>query len=721
MARGKFSVLLPPSTIIPGSQSTVTSSVSDSLKSDYVFKSLPYQKVSRAAKMDTQSPSKASRRKDFRRAPHVQAVMDRIHLRRLNDAASKKAKDEDPQELRGVLEQFSKYDTILDHLVKKNKSLRTFVKTGDGGYLSGEVSLTTADVLHTLNELRLQRQKTFAKPEADSSSMENQHGLSPVRGKGSDKDEFRFSRRPTHKISPERAFNSKPGLRSIVPKEVNVKHWTSEDTSPDSRGSEMIPSLSLSNNATDVERSTLCCYQNKLPPRFRRLDSPLRRRSNPVLSRNGWTPTAFPRINTKPRTGLIPTRRLHNEKERLTARYQKGAEFYNSKFPITLNTTMLQSKSRNVSRKEESPGRSKETADSRDEQLSPQMKRHGARSTFLDRRASPPRREFVKIQVGKIIGSKHLSDEISSIVSDIKDPREHFLPVSPPRKDPFLGEMESQQSSVSPSEKARQLMSQVDKALIYSRELRFSQDRLGHDLLQIKDRYRKRNESMNLKVREGVGVGGVTGVVNRQKDAHRELGYFHNDCSNIVESEDGIIHIEDLPSLGNKRSSSYRVEDGLILVDEGSAFSETFQKEDRFIEDSSVRDDDDYDNIDDVSDQESWDIYSDDGQDGALETDALQSKRDEIQGLRVMPNNLVSSCSNSSISKKSFTGLEDRIADLQMEMQFNYNGEGDYKVVEEQKESKRTWFIPKKTKNHWDSESGTILPWRDNCGLLASF
>jgi hypothetical protein len=73
-----------------------------------------------------------------------------------------KAKGDDPQELRELLELFSTYDTILEHLVKKNKNLKTFVNGDIDEYPSAELSLTTVDISDTLDELRLERHNTFA-------------------------------------------------------------------------------------------------------------------------------------------------------------------------------------------------------------------------------------------------------------------------------------------------------------------------------------------------------------------------------------------------------------------------------------------------------------------------------------------------------------------------------------------------------------------------------
>ena len=219
----------PPPKIIPSSEVTATSSVSNSLPSDYVFKSLPAQKVPQRVRVDTQSPPKTSRRKDFRRAPHLQAAMDRLQQRRSNDAASLKAKGDDPQELRELLELFSTYDTILEHLVKKNKNLKTFVNGDTDEYPCGELSLTTVDILDTLDELRLQRHKTFERSEADSSYThlggDNKQGRSKSAGQRlrSGEDSYRSSLGKSHGPLPKSTLKSQPasGLRSSLPQRAN--------------------------------------------------------------------------------------------------------------------------------------------------------------------------------------------------------------------------------------------------------------------------------------------------------------------------------------------------------------------------------------------------------------------------------------------------------------------------------------------------------------------
>jgi hypothetical protein len=134
----------------------------------------------------------------------------------------------------------------------------------------------------------------------------------------------------------------------------------------------------------------------------------------------------------------------------------------------------------------------------------------------------------------------------------------------------FSGETESQLSSLAPSEKARRLKSEIDEAYLYSQELRASQERMRGDLLKIKERYKERDEARNERAFQvSKKVGSKVNDIGTRKE---NLPGLHEIPSlSVVQSEDGIIHVEEeVPPSYDQASVEYHIEDGTIYLDDRS-------------------------------------------------------------------------------------------------------------------------------------------------------
>jgi hypothetical protein len=110
-------------------------------------------------------------KRDFHRAPHLQAVMERIEQRRNRDREIEKRRKEQEQEQREkikardkeghieeVLEVLAKYDNILQNLVKKNSRLRAYRK-GLTNEIPTDSSCSTEQVLNDLDEVKMFKTK----------------------------------------------------------------------------------------------------------------------------------------------------------------------------------------------------------------------------------------------------------------------------------------------------------------------------------------------------------------------------------------------------------------------------------------------------------------------------------------------------------------------------------------------------------------------------------
>lgn len=109
-------------------------------------------------------------KKDFIRAPHLQAVMDRIERRRQLDLdagkrrqksaerrvdnSNKKTAKEMEQELGEVLDALSRYDSILEHRVKKNSGLKGFSDGRADRFPFHDINCSTEQVLDEQYEVR---------------------------------------------------------------------------------------------------------------------------------------------------------------------------------------------------------------------------------------------------------------------------------------------------------------------------------------------------------------------------------------------------------------------------------------------------------------------------------------------------------------------------------------------------------------------------------------
>jgi len=145
----------------------------------------------------------------FRRSPHLQAAMDRIEQRRQTDRekeirwqeASRRRRNrqttsfdsrgEDEQDLTDVLQVFSKYDNMLEHLVLKNMELMNLAEMKSKEIPDDETALTE-NVLNDLRTLRQFREQQLGdEPLRNFSELEDEYALSSPRTAGNPYLQFR--------------------------------------------------------------------------------------------------------------------------------------------------------------------------------------------------------------------------------------------------------------------------------------------------------------------------------------------------------------------------------------------------------------------------------------------------------------------------------------------------------------------------------------------------
>jgi hypothetical protein len=168
MALLKIPINLPPRQIRLDRRASSASTLSNSSEGDDVF----YQRLGVSKSSSSKIPHSVKVRpshehnikKDFNRSQGLQGALERIQKRRSSDPLYQGEKGADTKEVKQMIDLFSKYEGILEHLVHKNQKLKSFVN-GETEVYPSQFSCTTVEILETLEKLNLKRAQSFANPE----------------------------------------------------------------------------------------------------------------------------------------------------------------------------------------------------------------------------------------------------------------------------------------------------------------------------------------------------------------------------------------------------------------------------------------------------------------------------------------------------------------------------------------------------------------------------
>lgn len=154
-----FPDLLPPQVVSEEEKSDAASSMSDEPPPRLPQHHINYHRIPRDRRH--QFGTKAKNTPRLKRSSVLQSTMDRIQMRNDVHAPSptseiQEPRDDDSEQVGHVLEMFSTYDALLEHLIRKNKNLKQFVK-GESDYFPSSGSYTTKEVVNTLELLRRER------------------------------------------------------------------------------------------------------------------------------------------------------------------------------------------------------------------------------------------------------------------------------------------------------------------------------------------------------------------------------------------------------------------------------------------------------------------------------------------------------------------------------------------------------------------------------------
>ena len=231
--------------------------------------------------------------------------------------------------------------------------------------------------------------------------------------------------------------------------------------------------------------------------------------------------------------------------------------------PVSKNTCALPSKTATYCNEE-----------SRDEPVSPPSPRRITSNAAV--RTSPPQFEPKIWESTHQQGGDHIYESDAGQDSEFtptKEPRKSFLPVSQTRRvdsahhNALSVGGSSYTKSLAPSEKARRLRTQVEQVYTSSQLLRVSQEKMRKEIVDIKDSYLEKNHALEDRISKALHID----LLDHRDDASWDQipTRSKTESFNIIEFQDGTIHLEDAPDIVTKSSHhSYRVEDGIIHVDD---------------------------------------------------------------------------------------------------------------------------------------------------------
>ena len=607
MAPLRIPINLPPRQIRLDSRSSSASTLTNSSGGDDVF----YQRLGLSKSSSSKVPPSVKVRpsrehniiKDFQRSQGLQVALDRIQERRLSDPLYQGEKGADPKEVKQMVDLFSKYEGILEHLVHKNQKLKSYVK-GETEVYPSEFSCTTVDILETLEKLKLTHAEVTEVTEVlevtevtevtdvTDASRAGAFDKRDIRSRSAG-PRVRTINETTLQKNPQET-HAGPALRSHFRNSSRAR----EAATPKRSGASLNKSV-----------STLPCP--------RRYNTP--KRLGLRQNDEGDIELESPRASSKPSTS-------GSDAECYSLSSNRSREDPPANKPHSNGWAKAQ-QSQTIADSPVSP-------ESRNEQLSPPSIRRETRrptSTPLGEvRASPPRFDLVERkrrqeaaasvsyerkrqeaatsfsyrdsetkELGTVYGKESESSDYScyeleglggqSMATPPTPPRtppKHFLPVSQTKqehntvpsisRDPYSmnGFGSGSRPSIAPSERARKLQSEISNVYQYSQELAASQQRLRGDVQKIEHTYRQKHGCIEDRVFQAM-PSPRDGLHFERGHDPMQLAVSQLSCESYtyIESGDGVIHVGEEesihPILGSR--PSYHIEDGIIVVEDDDA------------------------------------------------------------------------------------------------------------------------------------------------------
>jgi hypothetical protein len=591
MALLKIPINLPPRQIRLDRRASSASTLSNSSEGDDVF----YQRLGVSKSSSSKIPHSVKVRpshehnikKDFNRSQGLQGALERIQKRRSSDPLYQGEKGADTKEVKQMIDLFSKYEGILEHLVHKNQKLKSFVN-GETEVYPSQFSCTTVEILETLEKLNLKRAQSFANAEVPDASRAGVFDKGDTRSRSADPRMRTANETTLHQNTQEtsrlsalrsRSRYSPKAHEANTPKRSGASFDKIVSTQPRPRRSITPKILELRQNEEgDMGLEVPRTSSNARGSEWSREDPPTNKPHS-----NGETSRRF------------PTRDLR-EIEIINCCSSKKTSAEN------IVSTVSGTKAKQSQTITDSPV----SPESRNEKLSPpSIRRETKRPTPLgEMRASPPRLDLIERKRQEAATSFSYRDsEMEELgiswfscyelegsgghsTATPRTPPKHFLPLSLTKKEhatnsryPYSTNGSgpgSQYTSIDPSERARKLQSDINNVYQYSEELVQSQQRLRGDLQKINHTYRQRHGYMEDCVFQAMSSprddlhfeGGRDPIQLSMPQLSSESYTYFEACDGVIHvEEEEIIHLEAGGPVLESRPS-YHIEDGVIVVED---------------------------------------------------------------------------------------------------------------------------------------------------------
>jgi hypothetical protein len=642
--RGRRAVALgvPPGKIMTKSLTRSTSSITNSVASDYVYKELrvhgdpsPCVQPAKVKVRSHVNNKIAKQKRDFRRSPHLEAAMERIEKRRMKEPVYRQEKAVEPEEIDQLLHLFHKYEDVLEHLVKKNQRLHSFVD-GEAQEYPSHFSYTTVQILDTLKKLKIQREQSLAKTDNNKPSksrsqtsdprLRKDHEYTPIssvevrkslssRSSSVPKDQKISNVLPTSTFRDRRKESadklaaaagrltrrSKLGLGPVV--EINNsfdsdapitqypdRQFTDAPRSEYPQHSQSLlqsrndedPPINMRPNHEDLEDDDSLCS-----------DSPSSSQSRSNSNEKRWGRYGEPSVAsdriTLPRFDEMSQSRASDRRGtgRASTPMQTPDELFDLLHPRKNAIQAAPALSPNLIPRSRS--------ESRDEiRSSPPPSGFETRnSTSIEKRMSPPRfvtpaRTRVNVyNTAEDSGHAKSEDAAISVETPTGTCREHFLAVSPLRNrdlgTPTISRHADMQansySTTSPSYKSRQLSSHIDEVSKHSQGVKASQNKLRGDLIKTKEKYHQRSKELQNAVYQAMPAESRMDYINGVKPV---LPHFPESRSQQPHPKSRpVVCSVDSDLTGPLQSASFsfiELENGVIHVEEDEDVSPGAQK-----------------------------------------------------------------------------------------------------------------------------------------------
>jgi hypothetical protein len=546
--------------------------------------------------------------KDFQRSQGLQGALDRIQKRRSSDPLYQGEKGADPKEVEQMIDLFSKYEGILEHLVHKNQKLKSFVD-GETKVYPSEFSYTTVDILETLEKLKLKRAQSFSNAEVTDTSKAGASDKRDIRSRSAgprmrtdDETTLQKNSQENRSVSAlrSRSLYSPKAHEADTPKRSRPSLEKIISTQPCPRRSVSPKRLELRQNEEGDMELEVPRTPSKLNASGRGPDcysvSSDRSREDPPTNKphsNGESSRRFPtRDPPSPSNDGRYGKSLESSSRPYSERLPRDRDLRKSDKIICCSskktsTELVSIVSGAKAKESQTIADSPVSPESRNETLSPpSIKRETRIPTPLgELRTSPRRLDLIErrrqeaatsfsyndLEVeeldtlnGKQSGSPHHScytldgSDGQSTVTSPRTPPKHFLPVSGTKQEhnvvptisgyPYStnGLGVGSGSSIAPSERARRLQSEISDVYHYSQKLAASQDRLRGDLQEIKHAYRERHGYMADRVSQAMPLPHDGLYYERDHDPRQiSVPQLSYESYTYTEYGDGVIHVEE--------------------------------------------------------------------------------------------------------------------------------------------------------------------------------